>query len=133
MKITHDEYMSLGYGMMYNQCIYMTEQELNVVNSAILSEIASNYPNRKKYLFLADDAECKRLFPKLELDRYRKDPVTGVVARRVCLQKPHVVYLSKFDEFKRKLKTSQETYIEVKKENSANGCGLFGGGPNSLY
>lgn len=113
MKISYGRNMVSPDGGAFTQRILMTEHEFESLNNAILSEIAMNYPQREKYLFTKSDAECVFRFPKLRVITVKKDYLTGEKIRVAFLKIPHVLYMTKFKELAKRLKTDQNTYIEI--------------------
>lgn len=113
MKISYGRNMVSPDGAAFTQRVLMTEHEFQSLNNAILSEIAMNYPQREIYLFSKSDVDCQFRFPKLEVRTVKKDYFTGEKIRVVFLNIPHVLYMKKFKELNKRLKTDQNTYIEI--------------------
>lgn len=113
MKISYGRYLVSPSGSVYTQRILVNEREYETLADSILCEIEMGYPQKNIYTFGSSKEDCKVRFKNLEVVKVKENHFDKKYINVAFLKIPHVLYLSKFKELKSRLKTNQNTYIQI--------------------
>lgn len=113
MKISYGRYLVSPSGSVYTQRILVNQKEYESLADSIRCEINMGFPQRNKYTFGSSKEECKVRFKNLEVMQIKENRFDKNSINVAFLKIPHVLYLSKFEELRPRLKTNQNTYIQI--------------------